>query len=167
MHLHPSPIDYEACVQRAIDLFMQGYGCSQSVVAAFSDLYQLDRQTVLRLSAGFGAGVGRMRMMCGAVSGLVMLAGMEKGQVRGDDREGKADCYRLVQQLTAAFRERNGSIVCAELLRMGGCTPSQDTPVPDERTAEYYQRRPCVRKVESAARTFAAYLQGQLDTPQP
>lgn len=122
-------------VRRAVDYFMKGYGCCQSVVAAFADLYGMDRETALKVGAGFGGGVGRMRMMCGAVSGLVILAGLDAGQTSDKDsshtrsdsgsdatliRNTKAGCYRLVQDLLEKFRQDNGSIICAELL---GLTP--------------------------------------------
>ncbi|MBR4187334.1 MAG: C_GCAxxG_C_C family protein [Bacteroidaceae bacterium] len=151
-------ISKEDRIQRAVELFMQGYGCCQSVVCAFSDLYGLDEEMALRVSAGFGGGVGRMRMMCGACSALVILAGLERGQTRGEDREGKAACYQLVRQLLETFRQRNGSIICAELLQMNGVKAETNTSQPDERNAEYYRVRPCARKVESAARVFAEYL---------
>lgn len=150
--------DLENRVQRAVELFMQGYGCCQSVVCAFSDLYGLDEEMALRVSAGFGGGVGRMRLMCGTCSALVILAGLERGQTRGEDREGKAACYQLVRQLLETFRQRNGSIICAELLQMNGVKAETNTSQPDERNAEYYRVRPCARKVESAARVFAEYL---------
>ncbi len=152
---------------------MQGYGCCQSVLCAFSDLYGLDEEMALRIAAGFGGGVGRMRMMCGTCSALVILAGLEKGQTRGEDREGKAACYQLVRELLETFRQRNGSIICAELLQRktpqpplggepkldGGSQLNTLEPcMPDERNAEYYRVRPCARKVESAARVFAEYL---------
>ena len=151
--------DLEERIQRAVDNFMSGYGCCQSVVAAFADLYGLDDIMAKRISAGFGGGVGRMRMMCGTVSGLVILAGLDCGQTEGSDREGKAACYKVVQQLLETFKQRNGSLICAELLGLNGCTVVKDTYVPDERNAEYYEKRPCARKVESAARIFAEYLQ--------
>ena len=118
---------------------MQGYGCCQSVLCAFSDLYGLDEEMALRIAAGFGGGVGRMRMMCGTCSALVILAGLEKGQTRGEDREGKAACYQLVRELLETFRQRNGSIICAELLQMGGVKAETNTSQPDERNAEYYR----------------------------
>ena len=149
-------------VQGAVECFMQGYGCSQAVVAAFADMYGLDDTMAKRISAGFGGGVGRMRMMCGAASALVVLAGLEKGQTEGNDREGKAECYKLVQELMAKFKERNGSLICAELLKMNGCKVVTDTNIPDERNAEYYKKRPCVRKVESAARIFYEHLEKTL-----
>ncbi|MBQ0029276.1 MAG: C_GCAxxG_C_C family protein [Bacteroidales bacterium] len=150
--------ELENRIQQSVELFMQGYGCSQSVVAAFADLYGVDDQTAKRMAAGFGGGVGRMRMMCGAVSGLVMLAGLDCGQTEGSDKEGKAACYKVVQDLLATFKERNGSVICAELLGMNGCKVVTDTNIPDERNAEYYKKRPCAKKVESAARIFAEYL---------
>ena len=145
-------------VQRAVELFMQGYGCCQSVVCAFADLYGLDEEMAFRVAAGFGGGVGRMRMMCGTCSALVILAGLERGQTRGEDREGKAACYQLVRELLETFKQRNGSIICAELLQMQGVKVETNTAQPDERNAEYYRVRPCARKVESAARVFAEYL---------
>lgn len=145
-------------VQRAVDLFMSGYGCCQSVVAAFADLYGLTEEQALRVAAGFGGGVGRMRMMCGAVSALVILTGLNDGQTKGDDREGKAHCYKVVQELLAKSKAENGSIICAELLGLNGPVPPGNF-MPDERNAEYYRKRPCAAKVESAARIFAHYLE--------
>ena len=153
--------ELEDRIQRSVELFMQGYGCCQSVVCAFSDLYGLDEEMAFRIAAGFGGGVGRLRMMCGTVSALVILAGLEKGQTRGEDREGKAACYQLVRQLLETFKQRNGSVICAELLQMQGVKAETNTAQPDERNAEYYRVRPCARKVESAARVFAEYLESQ------
>ncbi len=151
--------ELEQRIQESVECFMQGYGCCQSVVAAFASLYGLDDLTAKRIAAGFGGGVGRMRMMCGAVSGMVTLAGLDCGHTEGSDKEGKAACYKVVQDLLAKFKERNGSIICAELLDMSGCKAATDTHVPDERNAEYYKKRPCAKKVESAARVFAEYLE--------
>ena len=153
-------------VKRAVEYFMSGYGCGQSVVAAFADLYGMDEKTALCIGNGFGGGVGKLRMMCGAVSGMVILAGLESGKCsdggivsggRTADgiRAGKADCYRMVQDLLAAFKEANGSIICAELL---GIKPKEGDHTPSERNAAYYKSRPCAAKVESAARIFANYL---------
>jgi len=145
-------------VQRAVDNFMQGYGCCQSVVAAFADLYNLDDTMAKRIAAGFGGGVGRMRMMCGAVSGIVILAGLDRGQIDGADRKGKSMCYKVVQELLDEFKVQNGSVVCAELLGLKGHEKAQSSYVASPRTAEYYKTRPCTAKVESAARIFAEYL---------
>ena len=145
-------------VNRAVDNFMAGYGCCQSVVAAFSDLYGLDETLAKKIGAGFGGGVGRMRMMCGAVSGIVMLVGLDCGQTEGSDREGKSACYKVVQDLLEKSRQENGSIICAEILGIQGHDKAHSSCVASPRTAEYYKSRPCAAKVESAARIFANYL---------
>ena len=148
-------------VARAVDNFMQGYGCCQSVVAAFADLYGLNETMAKRIAAGFGGGVGRMRMMCGAVSGIVMLVGLDCGQTEGSDREGKSACYKVVQELLEKSRQENGSLICAEILGIKGYEKAQSSYVASARTAEYYTTRPCAAKVESAARIFADYLKGK------
>ena len=145
-------------VSRAVDHFMAGYGCCQSVVAAFCDLYGLDETMAKRIAAGFGGGVGRMRMMCGAVSGLVMLVGLDCGQTEGRDREGKSACYKVVQELLAQSKAENGSVICAEILGLKGYEKAPCSYVASPRTAEYYKTRPCAAKVESAARICADYL---------
>ncbi|MBP3739419.1 MAG: C_GCAxxG_C_C family protein [Muribaculaceae bacterium] len=150
--------ELELRVQRAVDNFMAGYGCCQSVVAAFADLYGMDENMALRVAAGFGGGVGRLRMMCGAVSGIVMLVGLDCGATVGSDREGKSQCYKVVQELLAQSREQNGSLICAEILGLKGHEKAQSSYVASARTAEYYKVRPCAAKVESAARIFAEYL---------
>jgi C_GCAxxG_C_C family probable redox protein len=144
-------------VNRAVENFMQGYGCCQSVVAAFADLYGFTDKQAKQIGAGFGGGVGRLRMMCGAVSGIVTLVGMDCGQTEGDDREGKSACYKVVQELLEKSKEENGSLICAELLGLKGPIPKNNY-VASERTAEYYKKRPCAAKVESAAKIFAEYL---------
>lgn len=150
--------DMEVRISQAVDNFMQGYGCCQSVVAAFADLYGLDDLMAKRIAAGFGGGVGRMRMMCGAVSGLVILVGLDCGQTEGSDREGKSACYKIVQELLAQSKAENGSIICAEILGLKGHEKAQSSYQASARTAEYYKSRPCAAKVESAARIFAKYL---------
>jgi len=137
---------------------MSGYGCCQSVVAAFADLYGLDDLMAKRVAAGFGGGVGRMRMMCGAVSALVILVGLDCGQTEGSDREGKSACYKVVQELLAQSKADNGSLICAEILGLKGYEKATSSYIASPRTAEYYKTRPCAAKVESAARIFANYL---------
>ena len=150
--------ELEERVARAVDNFMAGYGCCQSVVAAFADLYGLDEEMAKRIAAGFGGGVGRLRMMCGAVSGIVMLVGLDCGQTEGSDREGKSACYKVVQELLAESTAANGSLICAEILGLKGYEKVHSSYVASPRTAEYYKTRPCAAKVESAARIFADYL---------
>ena len=132
----PLTPEIKARVQRAVNNFMQGYGCSQSVVAAFADLYNLDDTMAKRIAAGFGGGVGRMRMMCGAVSGIVILAGLDRGQIDGADRKGKSMCYKVVQALLDEFKVQNGSVVCAELLGLKGHEKAQSSYVASTHTAE-------------------------------
>ena len=151
--------ELETRVQQAVDNFMAGYGCCQSVVAAFADLYGLDEVMAKRIAAGFGGGVGRLRMMCGAVSGIVMLVGLDCGQTEGNDREGKSACYKVVQDLLAKSKAENGSLICAEIIGLKGYEKAQNSYVASARTAEYYKTRPCAAKVESAARIFAKYLE--------
>ena len=149
--------DIQERMQRAEALFMQGFNCSQAVVAAFADLYGYTEKQALAMSAGLGAGIGRMRMSCGAFNGMALLAGLDCGSVTPGDREGKSHCYQVVQQLAARFREEHGSLICAELLKL-----KRDTPLTyeaSERTAEYYKTRPCVRQIISAARIYAEYLE--------
>ena len=150
--------DLDERTARAVENFMAGYGCCQSVVAAFADLYGLDDTMAKKIGAGFGGGVGRLRMMCGAVSGIVMLVGLDCGQTEGSDRDGKSACYKVVQQLLAQSEAENGSLICAEILGLKGHEKARSSYVASQRTAEYYKQRPCAAKVESAARIFANYL---------
>ena len=122
-----------------------------SVFAAFADLYGLDRETALKLSASFGGGIGRMREICGAFSGISLIAGLKTGCTDPADREGKAANYEKVQQLAAAFKEANGSLICRELLSLSEKKRASETFVPDERTAAYYASRPCEKIVYQAA----------------
>ena len=145
-------------VEKAVELFKSGYNCSQSVVAAFADMYGFTQEQALRMSASFGGGIGRMRQTCGAACGMFLLAGLEKGAVDGKDREGKAANYALVQQLAEEFRKRNGSMICAELL---GLKKPEGSSMPEARTELYYAKRPCAKMVEEAAAILAEYLEKQ------
>lgn len=149
----------EKRIERAVSLFKSGYNCSQSVVAAFADLYGFTEEQSLRMAASFGGGIGRMRQTCGAACGLFLLAGLESGATRADDREGKSRNYQIVQSLAEKFRQENGSLICSELLGLKPAQPIQ--PQAEERTPAYYQKRPCAQMVESAARIFAEYYQSQ------
>ncbi|MBE6298379.1 MAG: C_GCAxxG_C_C family protein [Bacteroidales bacterium] len=143
-------------IEKAKALFKEGYNCSQSVVAAFADMYGFSPEQALRMSASFGGGIGRMRQTCGAACGLFMLAGLETGCIDGKDREGKEANYKVVQALAEEFKKRNGSLICAELLGLSKAAPTPATP--EARTAEYYKKRPCVKMVEEAARIWCEYL---------
>ena len=155
--INDKTIDKQARMKRAEELFMQGFNCAQSVAAAFADVYGYSEEQMLRVSAGFGAGIGRMRMSCGAFNALVLLAGLENGSVTPGDQQGKSQNYKLVQELAAKFQEEHGSLICAELLKLEHSTPLSYQA--SERTAEYYQKRPCVRQIISAARIYAEFLE--------
>lgn len=149
-------MEKEERVKRAVELFKSGFNCSQSVVAAFADMYGFTEEQALRMSASFGGGIGRMRQTCGAACGMFLLAGLEKGAVDGKDREGKAANYALVQELAEEFKRHNGSLVCAELL---GLKKAENSSVPEARTQEYYAKRPCAKMVEVAAEIWAEYIE--------
>lgn len=150
--------EIEERVGQAVAYFKEGYNCSQSVVAAYADLYGFTREQALRMSASFGGGIGRMRETCGAACGMFLLAGLETGATDGADREGKAANYTLVQQLAERFKAENGALRCADLLGLSRQEPVVATP--EARTAQYYAKRPCVKMVETAARIWGDYLAG-------
>lgn len=154
--------EIEARAQRAVELFKQGFNCSQAVFASCADLYGVnDVQLALRLSASFGGGMGRMRLVCGAASGMFMLAGLHNGSSTPHDNEGKMANYAFVQQLAGEFKGKYGSLICAELL---GLAPKGTTmeylpaealrPKPADRTPEYYEKRPCPEMIAEAVRIY-------------
>lgn len=145
-------------IERAVELFKSGYNCSQSVVAAFADMYGFTQEQALHMSASFGGGIGRMRQTCGAACGMFLLAGLEKCAIEGSDRESKAANYKLVQELAEEFKKRNGSMICAELLKL---KKTEVSSVPEDRTEQYYAKRPCAKMVEVAATIWAEYLEKQ------
>ena len=130
----------------AAELFCKGYNCAQAVVAAFHEELGMTESEAARLSSSFGGGMGRMRETCGAVSGMLLVAGLLWGYGTPGDDEAKAAHYRLVQEMAAKFRERTGSLICRELL---GNPPSDPNPTP--RTADFYKTRPCAGFVALAA----------------
>ena len=138
----------------AAELFMQGYNCSQAVVLAFRDVTGLDDKMAARLSSAFGGGMGRMREVCGAVSGIAMVAGLLYGYDTPEDDPKKKELYTKIQDMAAQFRAETGSIVCREILR----NPSAD-PNPTPRTAEFYKKRPCARMVKLAADILSRHLE--------
>ena len=141
-------------VERAVDLFVEGYNCAQAVAAAFGDLTGLDEKTAAKMASCFGGGMGRMREVCGAVSGMLMVLGYLYGYddtVESDSQ--KQAHYKNIQALAAKFREECGSIICREILKN---PPSDPNPTP--RTAEFYAKRPCARMVMTAARLLDEFI---------
>ena len=135
--------------EQATELFRQGYNCAQAVFAAFCEDMGIDFETALKLASSFGGGMGRLREVCGAVSGMFAIAGMKYGYTDPKDSKAKAAHYKLIQELAGQFRAENHSIICRELL---GLEAGPDTPVPELRTDEYYKKRPCAELVGCAAR---------------
>lgn len=137
--------------ERAVMLFEQGFNCAQAVFGAYADIVGMDFETAVKLSTSFGGGMGRMREVCGTCSGMFLVAGMLTGNADGADREAKKANYEVVQRLAARFREQTGSIICRELLA-GVSVSNEGSASPEERTAEYYRKRPCKELVRIAAR---------------
>lgn len=133
--------------EAAIEYFKQGYNCAQAVVVAFGDVTGLSERESARLASSFGGGLGRLREVCGTVSGMAIVAGILYGFDDPRDPQAKQEHYALVQKLAGRFREQNGSIVCRELLG----DRSAVRTAPDPRTAEYYKKRPCVELVGMVA----------------
>lgn len=152
--------EIEQRVKKAEQLFLDGYNCAQAVTGALADLYDVDRLTALRMSASFGGGIGRMRLTCGAASGMFIMAGFENGQTEPNDSAQKMTNYRLVQDLAKDFVDEHGSMTCSELLAMRAAKNSANTvdcsthPTPAPRTEDYYHQRPCLVQISSAVRIF-------------
>ncbi len=139
----------------AIDNFMKGYNCSQSVVLAFADMLPIDAATLSKLSCSSGGGMGRLREVCGSVSGMFMVAGLLYGYDGPETGQVKADHYARVQELARRFEEMHGSIVCRKLL---GLDVERQAPTPEARTAEYYRKRPCPEIIGDAAEILEQYI---------
>lgn len=143
--------------------FLEGYNCAQSVVLAFHEELGLDEETAARMASAFGGGMGRLREVCGTVSGMFLVLGLLKGYQNPKDQAGKKILYAQVQQLAHTFQEHNGSIICRELL---GLEHHTDAPTPSERTPEYYRKRPCAGLAADAAGILDSLLKqedGQSD----
>lgn len=144
------PVDRK---ELAVSLFKKGYNCSQAVFAAFADLYGLDRELALKMSASFGGGMGRMREVCGCMSAMAMIAGFETGSTSEHDPQGKQRNYEMVQHLAEEYKKvSGGSIICRELLGLSGQGASAEAsaPKPSARTDTYYKKRPCIHLIEDA-----------------
>ena len=141
--------------EKAEALFLEGYNCAQAVVIAFEDLHGLDRETVAKLSSSFGGGMARLREVCGSVSGMFMVAGLLYGYDDPKAKEEKAEHYARIQKLAADFTLEHGSIVCRDLL---GLSEKKQEPTPEERTAEYYKKRPCKTIIGRAAEIMDNYI---------
>ncbi len=151
-------IDIEARVERARNYFLAGYNCAQAVVMTFDDIMGYDIETLARIAAPFGGGMGRMREVCGTVSGMSLVAGAICPSTDPKDMLRRKENYALVQQFAEAFRRENGDIVCRRLLGLDDTTVASESAMPSSRTAEYYRKRPCVEYVATATRIVAEHI---------
>ena len=138
---------------KAAELFLSGYNCAQAVAVAFCDVMGLEENTTAKMVSSFGGGMGRLREVCGAVSGMFFVLGCLYGYDTPGDDESKKALYTEIQGLAAKFRESCGSIICRELLD----NPPSD-PNPSPRTAEYYAQRPCARMVLVAGQLMDEFI---------
>jgi len=159
-----SSIDVEQRAEQAVSNFKSGYNCAQAVYMAYADLFGMDQATAARIAAPMGAGMGRMREVCGTVSGASLVAGLAIPCDNPSDMGAKTRCYALVQEVAERFREANGSIICRELL---GIAPKKESPVPSPRTEAYYKKRPCVELVRMSATFLGEELKKLPTSPEP
>ena len=139
--------------EKAKELFKSGCNCSQSVLGVFCEELGLDFDIAMKISSSFGGGMGRMREVCGTVSGMFMAAGLAFSE-----KDNKAEQYKIVQELAKRFKEKNGSIICRELLNG---IESSTSPTPSERTETYYKKRPCIELVGDSVEILEEYIKEQ------
>ncbi len=148
-------------VKKAVENFVSGYNCAQSVFLAYSDVFELELETAKSMSVSFGGGVGRMREICGTVCSMSMLAGFRYPVVDTQDLAARTRNYAIVQQMSRLFKEEFGSIICRELLP--ATETSRISPIPSVRNAAFYSSRPCARYVAKAAEIAGKMLKGELE----
>lgn len=149
--------EIEQRIQKAISYFESGYNCSQSVFMAYSDLYGIEQETAAKIATSFGGGMGRLREVCGTVSGMFLILGLHYPFTVPTDKEAKNTNYRAVQRTANLFKAEMGSYICADLLKIGR---EPQAPVSSERTKEYYRMRPCTRCVALAAEIVGKEIAG-------
>lgn len=148
------PTDAQVRIDRSQALFHAGYNCAQSVVAPFCDVIGMDEKTALKMASSFGGGVGRLREICGAVSGMALVLGLLYGDIDPEDDSTKAAHYERVQALANRFREKHGTIICRDLLQTRDAAPT-----PDKRTKQYYETRPCAALVHDAVALLCNWIE--------
>ena len=141
--------------EAAMANFMKGYNCSQAIALTFADMVPVDESTLLKLASSFGGGMGRLREVCGSVSGMFMIAGLLYGYDGPETGDVKAEHYARIQELAKRFEEKHGTIICREML---GLNVRHDTPVPEARTKEYYKKRPCSEIIGDAAEILEQFI---------
>ena len=146
--------------EQAENLFEQGANCAQAVLGAFAEECGLSRNEAFKIASGFGAGFGRMREVCGAVSGMVLVLNYLYGNENIQDKEAKDTHYKLIQKLLQDFQKEAGSIICRELLQVNKEKHQESfSAVSEARTPEYYKKRPCGKMVALAAGLVEDFLQ--------
>ncbi|SFB00285.1 C_GCAxxG_C_C family probable redox protein [Acetitomaculum ruminis DSM 5522] len=141
--------------EAAMNNFLKGYNCSQSIILAFEDMLPVDKEILSKMASSFGGGMGRLREVCGSVSGMFMIAGLLYGYAGPETGQIKAQHYKRIQELANRFEEKHGTIICREML---GLSIHHDDPVPDGRSAEYYKKRPCREIIGDAAKILEEYI---------
>ncbi|RKM55369.1 C_GCAxxG_C_C family protein [Butyrivibrio sp. CB08] len=141
--------------EAAMENFMKGYNCSQALTLAFADLVDMDEKTLSKLASSFGGGMGRLREVCGSVSGMFMIAGLLYGYDGPETGDIKADHYAKIQELAKRFEEKHGTIICREML---GLDVRHDVPTPEARTKQYYEKRPCPEIIGNAAEILDQFI---------
>jgi C_GCAxxG_C_C family probable redox protein len=156
--------------KKAEENFLRGFNCTQSVVEVFCDELKIEKKIALKISQPFGGGACRLREMCGTVSAMLLLLGFAEGSADSSDKNAKDSLYKNGQKLCAEFREKNGSIVCRELLGISAVNGSKKflaensvtgdafSFVSESRTESYYKKRPCPKLCADAAEIFCRYL---------
>lgn len=143
--------------QKAKNHFLEGYNCAQAVALAFSDLLEIDEKQIALLTSGYGGGMGRMREVCGSISGAVFVISALYGYDDPKEFDGKKQLYADIQEVCSKFKEENGSIICRELLGIDGAS----IPTPEKRTEGYYKKRPCAELVECSARILDEFIKNR------
>ena len=145
----------EERAEKAAAYFKEGYNCAQSVVLSFADELEIEPKTLAKLASSFGGGMGRLREVCGAVSGMFMVYGLLCGYDSPEEDEEKSDNYQAIQAMASAFQGIHGSIVCRDILKKPA---GKEHHIPEKRTASYYAARPCERCVYDAAEILESFL---------
>lgn len=135
-------------VDDAVKMFESGFNCCQSILATYSDIFGLDKETALKLASPIGGGIAKTRNMCGTVVAMALLVGLKEGNVNPNATDIRTEVNEHVRAMMERFTDENGSVICGELLK-GLAVDNSSAPSP--RTAEYYGTRPCSKLVANAA----------------
>jgi C_GCAxxG_C_C family probable redox protein len=141
-------------IEKALSNFKEDFNCSQSVFGAFAPHYGLDLDKALKISSGFGGGMGRSGRTCGAVTGAYMVIGLKNGMGVSKDKEAKDNAYQLINEFSKHFQEKNGSLICKEIL---GCEINTPDGMDYFSQNELLEKK-CFQCVKSAAEILEEIL---------